>query len=171
MGRLAVSSCLILARLPLPRSEELGRPENKGLADTVKALASAKDKVDAASKTEDGLSWTDLVAYAAQVRTRQAFREELKKAIGQDKIVPGLGNDFPQPPLGGVDGAGPSPVGLIPAADAPLDEWTATFARMGLRNTDLAVIGPDVIGDDPAKVEARLAEVRQGSWCAHVWAS
>jgi hypothetical protein len=62
------------------------------------------------------------------------------------------------PRLGGADAASPSAPGGVPSASAGVAEWKATFARLGLRPIDLALLGPDVIGDDPVKAEALLMQ-------------
>ena len=62
------------------------------------------------------------------------------------------------PRLGGADAASPSAPGGVPSASAGVAEWKATFARLGLRPIDLALLGPDVIGDDPVNAEALLMQ-------------
>ena len=45
----------------------------------------------------------------------------------------------------------------VPPPGSPAAAWKQCFAALGLNNTDLAVLGPDVIGSDPAAAEALLA--------------
>lgn len=136
--------------------EELKRPENSGLAATVAALARVKAKVDAASDTKDDLSWADLIAFSVAVITRRDFRRQLA-ARYDGFLPPGITNEFAEPKLGYPDGPSPSPTTTVPPPGSPAAAWKQCFAALGLNNTDLAVLGPDVIGSDPAAAEALLA--------------
>ena len=116
--------------------------------------------MDAASKTEDELSWTDLIAFAARVATKTAFTDALKAQINKTVLPPGLGNDFPMPKLGGVDASAPAPAGSLPGPGADAAAWLALFAKLGLRPADLASLGPDVCGPDEAANVAMLSKAR-----------
>lgn len=142
--------------------EEMKRPENEGLGPALAAASALKAAVDAASTTEDSLSWTDAIGWVAQASSRKAFRDNLRASLGKDSegkdrfIPPGLAADFPEPRVGGKDGDAPAAPGQIPARDADVAAWKACFAKLGLRNSDLAVLGPLLLSGSEAEAEAKL---------------
>lgn len=146
--------------------EELARPENAGLAAAVTALAAAKHRVDSAGLSASPLSWTDVVSWAAYARTKATFNAIVynRAAPGKgDTLLRAYGNDFPEPPLGGVDGNGPGPRSMVPpdGVAAGVDAWMAAFAAIGLGRLDFAYLGPDVIPGEPADVEAMMRQDSQ----------
>lgn len=193
-------------------AEELSRPENAGLADTLKKVAGLRDAVAASGvRTATPLSWTDALSFTAWAATKKAFRDKLRAQIkltdptkararrmrrlqcgrGERErgrrglpdrqhiashptpapppvlplpqgLPPGLAADFPPPKVGSADGSAPAAAGLVPAPGAPVADWKAAFARLGLRPSDLAVLGPTLLGgaggeEGEAAAEARLA--------------
>jgi hypothetical protein len=129
----------------------------------VSALAAVKAAVDAAGGAGAPLSWTDLLSWAAGVRTKAAFDAALaaRAAPGKgDTLVKAYANPFPAAPLGGVDAEAPGPAGGVPpgGAAAGAAAWRAAFDRLGLRPSELALLGPDVICGDEAAAVAMLRE-------------
>jgi hypothetical protein len=119
------------------------------------------------------VTWADLIAFAARTSTKVTFTNALKAQINKDVLPNGLGNDFPMPRVGVVDGAAPAAAGAIPGAGATAAEWKAAFIAIGLRPGDLAVLGPDVCGPDEAANIAMLSQARAARslevcTCVHV---
>ena len=137
-------------------AEELKRPENSGLGPTIAALTAVKAKVDAAATTADRLSWADLVALAAAVITKRDFRRILAARYG-GYLPPGINNEFLEPKIGAIDATAASTSTAVPPAGAPVAAWKELFKSLGLSMTELAALGPAVIGDDQAAAEAYLA--------------
>ena len=133
---------------------ELKRPESAGLRDTVAALTRVKAKVDAASPTADELTWADAIGFSVPIIARREFRRLLQARY--NGVIPvALNNEFAEAPLGCLDSAALG-AGSAPPPGSSAADWKACFTGLGLTLTDLAVLGPAVIGEDEQQAEAAL---------------
>ncbi|KAG2487467.1 hypothetical protein HYH03_013889 [Edaphochlamys debaryana] len=112
--------------------EELGRPENQDLAAIVEKLKPAKAKIDAIGN----LSWADTIWLAGKVTTQLGWAK-IKIASAAlssgGEVIAGPAFSAPWPVrLGRLDAPEPGPEGKVPAANAPVADITATFAKLGV---------------------------------------
>jgi adenylate cyclase len=102
--------------------EELGRPENKGLAAAIKLLRPLRN-------SSPEVSWADLIALAGAVAVAQTNGPEI--AI----------------PLGRTDATTPGPTGQFPSVDLPFAEIKARFRKAGFTPQELvALSGAHTLG-------------------------
>eukprot|EP00271_Cylindrocystis_brebissonii_P005756 TRINITY_DN17_c0_g2_i1.p1 TRINITY_DN17_c0_g2~~TRINITY_DN17_c0_g2_i1.p1 ORF type:complete len:353 (+),score=70.64 TRINITY_DN17_c0_g2_i1:112-1170(+) len=145
-------------------SEELSRPENKGLEKAVAFLATVKDSIDADVKGGP-IGRADLIAFGGQAAAKRSFLDAAIVKAGGDLKKGKTLNDafgsssqwgFFDKQIGRTDATEADPSGRVPDwSTASVEEMKAKFAEYGLKPRQLAVLSA-FLGPDQAATEAKL---------------
>eukprot|EP00670_Eutreptiella_braarudii_P003900 CAMPEP_0174302568 /NCGR_PEP_ID=MMETSP0809-20121228/59697_1 /TAXON_ID=73025 ORGANISM="Eutreptiella gymnastica-like, Strain CCMP1594" /NCGR_SAMPLE_ID=MMETSP0809 /ASSEMBLY_ACC=CAM_ASM_000658 /LENGTH=406 /DNA_ID=CAMNT_0015408485 /DNA_START=31 /DNA_END=1251 /DNA_ORIENTATION=- len=139
--------------------EELGRPENVGLAPVVSKLEALQKELQEA--TGVNLSFTDTVAFAGQMILAQDFKATLCSRVGAcDVVYNGYGNKPKRLPLGRQDFPSPDPEGRIPWTGSSVEDFKQAFKGIGLTAKDLCTCASGLL-EDPEAGEALLMTDKQ----------
>lgn len=148
-------------------SEELGRPENKGLDKAVQLLEKVKGLLDASEDKSGPIGWADLIQLAGRAAAKASFLEAAVRKAGGDRkkgrtIVDAFGSSsqwgFFDKQFGRKDATEADPPGrVLDWAKASNAEIKEKFAAYGLKPRQVVALSP-FFGPDQDAVERKLAE-------------
>eukprot|EP00472_Partenskyella_glossopodia_P004684 CAMPEP_0197525102 /NCGR_PEP_ID=MMETSP1318-20131121/10621_1 /TAXON_ID=552666 /ORGANISM="Partenskyella glossopodia, Strain RCC365" /LENGTH=362 /DNA_ID=CAMNT_0043078271 /DNA_START=6 /DNA_END=1094 /DNA_ORIENTATION=- len=139
---------------------ELDTYKLTNLKKTVDEIKQAQAKINDQWKSEDKLSFADVMIFAGYLKTAQQFKAALMQRStngGGATIASGFGNPFPIPPLGRKD-TDQADGNMLQGTSVP--EIVARLYKMGFIARDIAALGIYFPGaEDLDSIESQLMEV------------